>query len=321
MYHEHTFCLILYLLTISLFSCFGQEVPTSPVLLWSNYNYLNGKHAENQGLVTISEIEQAFQNDQQIPEVILVFIEPSLSTTQFSLFADAHQRESTGGSFTHIKQLIEHSSSSTSFPYVAGSDEIGSAIVTNLISIALTEQSTIVVAKNPENNIGQPNLRDKRTKNFSLSSFLAELTIKMHEWTIMHNGVTDLIVVCFDSPASSSLDSLKQKFADDDNFVSTVISAMKSVKYVSIFTAEAPGSELKKNYIHASPKLVSRSVQDTPDPNTRPGNSQGSDFWPDNVVQALFIMAFFLFILFTGFCCTLGLQSNLKFELEKAKRQ
>jgi len=93
-----------------------------------------------------------------------------------------------------------------------------------------------------------------------------------------------------------------------------VFDVVKSYNYVAAFT-----SSQQKSYqfeaVYPQLAKMQRDVQATL------AVSGSSGYWLDGIVEALIIMIPFLIILFTGLCCTFSVQSELKFEVEKAKKQ
>ena len=287
---------------------------TTPALFWSNYNYLAQKNLELNELLTDADVVQAIQrNDNTItkyfnaasqkPEVIAIFLEPQMRTEYFSYLAMAHHG-SNGGVFSQLKTLLDKSSSSLTLPYVTGT--VGNSLVDSLVA-SLAPQATVTVISNKQSNLPE-SLKTKKAVSFA--TFGSQFQSNQNsDWEILNNGVTDLIVVCFDDER----DQLNAKlFEKDGDVVSSVISSIQSANYLAVFTSGQASEELAKEFPSTHPVLEKFEQQYT--------QYSPSTWWPDNVIAALLIMAPFIFILAVGINCTYGVQSALRYDLEKKQR-
>jgi len=274
---------------------FGESsVGTTPVLMWSNTRFFTGQNIQEIDVVSVGEITAAMRsqsnslssyiNKQVTPEAIFVFVEPKLSSEQMSLLSRAHVQKPTGGSLSNLKKFIETSHSSLVLPYVASSN-VGKEIVESLKS------------KGPVHTFnGQPD-------NVQISNY-------------MSNGITDIIVVNFNSALVSMLDesAVASNFAADDAAIASWIALAKGAEYIAIFTANGADSKILDSEMIAEQYDHDVVFRDT---FTQNGDLLYTTNWPVGIVEALIVMSPFLAILFIGICCTMQIQSDLKFDAEK----
>jgi len=304
---------------------------SSPLFMWANDRYFSGVNVQTIDLITIEDIKNMLKNsgvlesslgslistEAKTPEVFVVYIEPSLTTEQVSLVSNARQAHSDGGSLIHLKQLIEKSASSAVLPYIAPTSSVGDAVVATLIS-NLPSQSTIVIVKETADvDVPQSLLS---TKGIKLTMTMEELKNQLksaNQWNILHNGIPDLVVVCFDS-VSSSLDvcdiKMKETLSSDDSILNTLDTAFKHTSYVSFFAAEdSLALPLRAYFFETSSHAIRSFEQRFP----QATDDNYPNHWPDSVVEGLIVIVPFFFILSIAIYCICGLQSGMRFELEK----
>jgi len=291
---------------------------TSPLLLWSNTGSLSHVNKQIIEITDVSDIPKSFQNGQEtkggadIPELLIVFVEPQLTTEQLSLLTHSHLPQTNGGSFSNLKRLMETSKSSTVYPYVTTSDfnTVGTSLITSLVR-NLGEAASIVVAGDSVSSSGVFRGKFVTTISFEL---LREKLALGKEWNLLGNGVTDLLVVKFGSPSFVNTNEVKieKTYAVDDQLFSMVDEALSQTSYIAMFTSDSPiiHASVEMSFPQSHPSLTrfERRFQQTTDL----GN------WPDSVVQALLVSVPLLIILFIGITCTFNVQSDLKFDAERA---
>jgi len=289
---------------------------TSPALLWANYNFFSVKNMENSNLVQVEDLQNAITNGNQLPEIAVIFVEPKLGTEQFSVLADAGTEGGNGGAFSNLKQFVSDSASSMIFSHVnSESTGIATSVINNLVG---SVGSTILVRDDLA--MLSDIAAKKGVRTMSLSTFHSELKLNNYN-QLLHNGMTDLIVICFGaaSPASPVAEQ-EQKFTVDDKFIASTIEALQSSRYMAAFLSEQPFTAVKSTLpSFFTGKMIQQALPGNT--NFTMQNSQGSDYWPDTVMMALIILVPFVTIGTIGFCCALQLQSDFKFDLEKPKRQ
>jgi phosphopentomutase len=230
----------------------------------------------------------------------LFFIEPELRTEHFPLLADAYSVQPNGGAFSKLKGTLEsYSTSSLVVPYTHVGEEksIGSSIVMQL-GRHLSKGASIIFAS--EDSESLQSLDKMSVSRISLEE-LKNLATK--DWSIFSNGVTDIVIVSFDSPAvhADNVQEVAPSYAADDAYMHDLLQNIEG-SYVAIYTADKPANEGVKL---ARATMMVRQL------------AASTGIYPAAIVEAQIVMIPFLFILFVGLCCTYSVQSDLKFDAEK----
>lgn len=267
-------------------------VPTSPVFLWSNTNFLKG-NSQNIEVVSAQEISSLFSKhsgEKIDAEVIVVFVEPKLLSVDVSSLAHANQ-QSNGGAFQNLKKFIESSVSSRVYQYVK-SDDIANQIIRSLSSQAGQVYS----------------IGDVSVSNAKSITFEQIKDIKLND------GVVDLIVVGFNSPAVTEENAVHDQYAADDKKIAEVLGSL-SAKYLAVVASNIDtviesepedGVFARNAHIRAFERQYAQN-----------GDRLYTTYWPAGIIEALFVIWPFLLILFVGICCTVQIQSDLKFDAER----
>jgi len=284
--------------------------------MWSNTQYFTGKNINiNEytlvddvvnGLVGEQSSLDSFINEKKDQvEVIFVFIEPELLTEQFPLLADAHAVHPNGGAFSKLKGTLESYATSSlvvTYTHPSGTfKSIGTSIVDELAA-NLAPDATITIAKDSDSDLFYGLSSRNNAAHLSLSQLKY---VANKEWSILSNGKTDLVVVCFDSPAvhPDNVDQVAPRYAADDAFMYSLLHSLGN-SYLAVFTSDKTATESAKQ---ARATLMVRQLSDT----------AGDSIYPAEVIEAHIVLIPFLIILFTGIYCTCGVQSDLKFDAEK----
>jgi len=178
---------------------------------------------------------------------------------------------------------------------------IGTSIVDELVA-NLAPGATITVAKDSDSDLffGLASRRNVARLSLAQLKYVAN-----KEWSILSDGKTDLVVVCFDSPAvhPDNVDQVAPSYVADDAFMYALLHSLGN-SYLAVFTSDKPATESAKQ---ARATLMVRQLSDTTD----------DSIYPSDVIEAHIVLIPFLIILFTGIYCTFGVQSDLKFDAEK----
>jgi len=324
MFVSHT-CRYLFVFVV----CLGEVVQilststvTSPVFFWANNRYFSDVNLQVADLLDASEVLPALksqdsssnflQDDGKAPEVFVVYVEPHLQTEQVSLVANANRTSNSGNDLLKLQYLIEDSASSIVFPYVSSFSNIAESIISSLIS-TLPPSASIIVAKTSDKIVPISMQGKKDVHIVSLDQLKNQLS-SVHS-DILHNGISDLVVIYFDAPTLSKDHNtlIGQKIVNDVTTIHTLDIAFRHTKYVSILTAENLLFKPLQSYFPESHESLQnfdrRFVQVT-------GNDSGTR-WPAGVIEGLIVSIPFLLILWIAVYCTCGLQSVVKFDLEK----
>jgi len=279
---------------------------TSPVLAWSNSLVFEGKNVQILEAKRADEVNIWTGRKDSI-ELVVLYIEPQMKTEEFTRIAGAWTDLSQGGAFTHLKNLFQfQSSSSVAFPYVV-SDSIANTLISTLLESAPARSEVVVVGTGSQLSA----LRGKNVRQ--IASFEALKEVMNPEWSLLHNGVSDLLIINLEVPQEKSMEEI---YSSHDNIFEVVDKAIKEAGYIAVFTSSEPVPDVKRAFPVSHPLMArfeERQVQE----------QLGADdtFWPDHVVEGLIVMVPFIVILFVGVCCLFGVQSALKFDAEKATRR
>jgi hypothetical protein len=304
---------ILFLVFLSINLVLSSSSSSAPIFLWSNTNAFNGHNIQEINVISVSDIVNGLENKESPvlkhfnsksdPELIVIFVEPELSSTQVPILAQSYQSKPNGGAFSNLKRYIETSKSSVVFPYAtSNAGSVGKQIISSLSS-----GNVYLVGENIESL--------SQVTKLTVSELMNNLE---NGWVALNNGKVDVVVINFNTPAVESLiddSSVHQRYVSDDATLGSVMDAIEkqSSKYVAIFTSNSvsnPVSEQKTRNFEPQLKAFEN--------NFRQNNNQlYTTYWPDGVIEALLIMGPFLGILLVGVCCTIQLQSDLKFDAER----
>jgi len=303
-----------------------QHVFTSPVFAWSNTGFFRGRNLKVNDLVSTEDVSNGLQrmkgskleaimnSETNNPEVIVVFAEPELRTEQVTVLTHARASQPDGGALGNLKGLIEsYSSSSVSIPYAYSEDgSIASSIVNNLLT--QYPNADLIVARDSRES---PSFVRAASSVLTLAQLMDNFK-SGKALSPLSDGVTDVIYVSFASPAVSGADNLVlSSYKTDDSYMMNFHEALKAsnVPFVAAFTAERATDNIQLNFPVSHPQIARFEMQ------FRQEDNGGSRFWPPEVIEGLILMIPFLIILIIGICCTCNIQSALKFEADRPRRQ
>jgi len=278
--------------------------------MWSNLNIFNSQNIQEINILSTHQVSNGIQkkesilstyinNDFEQPELIIVFLENLLLSEDLPQLAHSYQTKPNGGAFSNLKRLVETSKSSLVIPYVV-SGTSSATFVGNDITQSLSKFINGQVIRK------------------EAQEFVDELKNKDNQ-DILNNGKTDLVVLHFNHP---EVDSEYQVYSIDDSKVAVVINAVTELSstYLAIFTGNNVETEIQQISKKATlnSELGTRELRGFEVVYGQDGDVLYSTNWPDGVIEGLLVMLPFLAILFIGICCTLQLQSELKFDAEKS---
>jgi len=300
---------------------------TSPLFLWSNTKYFSGKNIQVPDIISTQDIQDAFlqrKGDSPIInlfqpsfntlEAIVIFIEPQLRTEQVSILADAYSTKSNGGVLSHLKKLIENSASSVVAPYVnvGNLQSIGSSLVLNLMK-NLQSGASVVLARAQGSEMLSELADNVEVSHISLKDLMLKASTN---WEVMSNGITDLIVVCFDAEEEVLNEKVRESYSAHDSFLQILDAFNKAgAKYVALYTADKPSSNLLLDMPVSDPAMSAFEEM-----HQQSRSNTINDFFPMDIMQALIFSIPLLIIAFLGICCSFNLPYALKLDAEKKLR-
>lgn len=263
-----------------------QVKSTVPALFWSNTNTFSKSMLELNQIITTQDVEQILtQNTEKFASIV------SKTSPQITLvFLEAKLDT------TNIYSVL------------GGRTKDNNGYLPSLKAI-IEGSTTSMIA--PYVNI---------TGNFDVElskQFNRVIVVKQSEDMITVDGQVVAIDQLANTVQSGDLVLVYMDAVDvqqTNAIFQNVFEVVKGYNYVAAFTSSQQKSyQFEAVYPHLA--KIQRDVQATL------GVSGSSGYWLDGIVEALIIMIPFLIILFTGLCCTFNVQSELKFEGEKLKKQ
>jgi len=294
------FFISLFVFQLCIAHIFSSLTQSSPIFMWSNTGYFTGVNTESVDVIDALNVQNIFQGkdtsfisqDSINPEILVVFIESSLTTEKVGILSNAYQAQSNGGSLSNLRNLIENSKSSVVFPYVINCE------FRSFVSSLTASFPSVIIATEEGKSIP-----DVSGATYSFSKLTDKLS--SNQWNILNNGVTDLIIVSF-NPQS-------EQFQANDVTLGNVINALSGkTTYAAMFAGiqQPEYLAIARSFPLSHPLMKAFE-----------GTFQQVNYataWPGGVIEALLVMVPFLFILSVGICCTFNIQSHLKFDAEKS---
>eukprot|EP01102_Stenamoeba_stenopodia_P004183 TRINITY_DN143_c0_g1_i1.p1 TRINITY_DN143_c0_g1~~TRINITY_DN143_c0_g1_i1.p1 ORF type:complete len:303 (-),score=79.13 TRINITY_DN143_c0_g1_i1:131-1039(-) len=263
-----------------------------PLMMWAG----SPKFGEGQNLQTLdsSKVEQIFKTALTSGvEVVVVFVEPRMST----------ENVWDSESFQNLQELTKQSA--TIYPYVSTENK---GVATTLAGVlAQSNSGKIILAEDQPSGFLASLSLEKVTREQLLA-----LVRKSNP--IFNNGVTDVIVVNFDSKTDNIFGfgaDLIRDFSEDDQYMKSVVDAVAartSKKYLAVFTADKP----YRSTVSRTPSEVESHkkflVRDTPT------DGIYNSYFPIFMLEVYIAVIVMLIIAFIGILCTCSLQSPARFE-------
>jgi len=281
---------------------------TTPMFMWSNLNIFNSQNIQEINFISTQQVANGIQKKESVlstyissnfeqPELIIVFLENLLLSEDLPQLAHSYETKPNGGALSNLKRLVETSKSSLVIPYVVSSASHSLFVGRDIIESLSKSINGQVITKEAQEFVDA--LKNKDNQD------------------ILNNGKTDLVVLHFNHPSD---DSDYQEKANHDSKVAVVINAVTELSstYLAIFTGNNDNTETEIQHSRKASHLGTRELRGFEVVYGQDGDVLYSTNWPDGVIEGLLVMVPFLAILFIGLCCTLQLQSELKFDAEKS---
>jgi len=224
------------------------------------------------------------KNKIESPEIIVLFLEPELTTEQFS---DKNYHPE---SLIHIKEVIEKKNS-LFIPYVIQTDD-GS--INRAITNVVDQQKGVNVIYSGQGGSLLQTLKNKKTdiKIVKIKEIQDYVNKKN---SIFSNGITDLIIIQLNDNKQESHNNLIESLMDDIRSITT--------NYVGILTAEHSVTiddiQLEWEDEGSAKRFIFQSSNITDNSTTTNSTTTGFlDFFPGYMIEAILIV--FLLIAIAG---------------------
>jgi hypothetical protein len=262
-----------------------QVKSTVPALFWSNTNAFSKSIYELNEIITTQDVEQILTLNTEKFASVVTKTSPQVTLVFLEAKLDTTNFYSVFGGRT--KDNVGYIPTLQKIVEGSSSSMIAPYVnITGNFDAELSKQFTrIIVVKQSE---------DMMTVDGQV------VAVEQLSNTVQ-NG--DLVIVYMDAKDIQQTNAIFQG----------VFNVVSRFQYVAAFTS----AEQKSFHFEAVYPQLARMQRDV---QSNLG-SVSSGYWLDGIVEALIIMIPFIIILFTGLCCTFSVQSELRFEGEKIKKQ
>jgi len=315
------------LLVVAVFGVWVEKDEPSPAIMWSDMRYFSGKNVQIKETVSPYDLQKFIlhaitqEMDQgnpllapvisnETPEIVVVFFEPKLSTSHLSQYSSAFSTGK-GGSFKNLKKNIDQAATSAVAPYftlTGYTQEDIHITISNVIRLHLEQHPTAYTVFSS----AKPNTDFEKINQVSLADLMSTLQSKEN---ILHDGVTDLIVVQF---TDLEID-LATKYSEDDELLGSITSYIKEVtagKFIGLFTSSQASalSRYSSEEVHYYNYARTDYLLTNGTNGTSPNGTNQDTFFPTDVWEGLLVTGVLFIITWIGVQCTFSLQSPEKFE-------
>jgi len=273
-----------------------------------------------------SKLASFLESTKETPEVVVLFVEPELATDRVPLIASAYS-SITGGSFSHLKEAVEAAGSSLVIPYTTVSEvSLLDEPLSNLVDSI--KEGSIFVSRVAGSELFIGLSHQTGVKNVEIDSLIAELK-SANAFT---NGVTDLVVVCFDKVVAGKQQTT---FSSHDELIGSISSGIRSAtkgNYVAVYAANTPVSSRfvwtfeqhsEVEFYHNLRFVLDddNTTNGTNGTTNNTGNSTTINYFPGPLIEVYLIVSILIAMVFTGGCAIFSLQTPDRWEAPKVKRE
>lgn len=317
----------------------GSSATTIPVVMWSDKQIFSSPNTQVVDTVSTGDVEYTLSslfkvasnnkdskvgsylvNSKETPEVVVIFVEPELATDRVPLIASAYS-STTGGSFSNLKESVEAAKASLVMPY-ATVEEV--SLLDDPLSHLFDsiKEGSIFVSRLAGSELFIGLGRQSGVKNVEINSLISELK-SANAFT---NGVTDLVVVCFDKPTTGKQVAT---FASHDELIGTISGSIRTAtkgNYVAVYTANTPAASRliwtfeqhsEVEFYHSlRSELVDYNCSDY-------SNCSNStiNYFPGPLIEVYLLVSILIAMAFTGGCAIFSLQTPDRWEAPRVKRE
>jgi hypothetical protein len=288
---------------IALLFSFTISETVVPFLLWSPQNVFGG---QKQHLSTISKIdvetllESSCGIKSSLPSNLQSYIEQlkehNSEVAVFFVYSQERFHTHSIDDLTNLQSALEGASSSLAFPYA----NLGS----NSVIETLEQLSFDLYTNSPRSSVVLTGHTDSLSSLEDLPNLEIKTPQELLHSDIFNNGVPDLLIVGLGDQANELIGQIQQ-----------LIHQRIQGNYVAAFTVQT-SSQSKRI-------LRDRYAQDfgyySPDDSS---STQGeyTSFFPIQVFQVIIVSVLLLVITLIGACCTFSIQTPIRYETPKQRR-
>jgi len=305
-------------LIFSLYFCFYRTFTPNIVNLMNAESDSVESILEN--IVSISnsegDLNKYLNKDTSFPEVITIFLKPSLTSSKFSVSADVYNGGK-DGSYKNLQNLVKSSQSSLSVHYSYLKESFAMDVLskfTSKISEIYPNSKTILSSADKKDVEHFPS-----THKWIPISTIEEFLVSGEGKDYVLNGTPDILIVYF------SNDESKEVISSEDGvigIVSDIVSVSTNKNSICIFSSDFPeqhdfpsisNNALKETIFQYKSKNIRRSSNDSDIAGT---------YFPPQMWQAIFVVIVLLIAFFIGLSAASSLQIPPKLlDEQMAKRK
>eukprot|EP01091_Cochliopodium_minus_P005101 TRINITY_DN15081_c0_g1_i1.p1 TRINITY_DN15081_c0_g1~~TRINITY_DN15081_c0_g1_i1.p1 ORF type:complete len:328 (-),score=101.42 TRINITY_DN15081_c0_g1_i1:54-1037(-) len=302
-----------------------------PLFMWSNQktftpHKVNIMKSKSDSIENILENILSISNDEgdlkkylhkevPLPEVITIFLKPTLTSTKFSQSADVYNGGK-DGSFTNLQNLVQNSKSSLSVHYSHLKESFATDVLSKLTSKINGNypNAKIILSSVHKSDVSHFPSTHKWIPLSTLEEYLASGEGK--EYVL--NGTPDILIVYL------SKDESKEMISKEDNIigiVSNIVSVETQHNSIGIFSSDVPeehdfsisNNALKETVFQYNNKQQIRRASNDSD--------YAGTYFPPQMWQAIFVVIVLLIAFFIGLSATSSLQIPPKLLDEKMAKK
>jgi len=269
-----------------------------------------------------SKVASSFNDKREVPEVVVLFVEPELTTDMVPNLASAYAT-TPSGAFSNLKGAMEAAGSSLVMPYTKV-DEV--TLFDNVLAnIFESTKGSIFISRLQGSQLFNQLNSEVGVKIVEIDSLLVELKSA----NVFSNGMTDLVVVCFDKPTPKAKVATFTSHDELIGSISASISTATKGNYVAMYSANTvAASNLVWTFeqptdigfygLDSFYMLEENGTNNTNNTNT---TTVIINYFPGALIEVYLIVAILIAMVFTGGCAIFSLQTPDRWEAPKVKRE
>lgn len=265
-----------------------------------------------------------YLNSAEAPEVVVLFVEPELATDRVPIVASAYS-SATGGSFSNLKDTLEAAGSSLVIPYATPAEV--SLLDEPLLDIHDSIKGSIFISRVAGSELFSRLAHQSGVKTVEIDSLIAELKSA----NVFANGMTDLVVVCFDKATGK-----QAVFAAHDELIGSISGSIRAAtkgNYVAMYSANTPVTsnliwtfeqisiEEDEYYYGLRMFDAANGTNGTTNSTTNSTTSHKINYFPGPLIEVYLLVSILIAMAFTGGCAIFSLQTPDRWEAPKVKRE
>jgi len=319
--------LIVCLLISLVYVAFTAKSP-GPLFMWSdkeifrasriNVGYANsdavgellacivGFKNENKG-----SLHKYLNKDVPVPEAILLFLKPHLTSSKFSVWANVYNsKQKNGGALANLKNLYENSKSSLSIHYSYLKESFAEDVLKQFVAElqeSHPDSKSVLFSQSKSDDQHFPLLQHKWISLDKAEEYLVSGEGK----ELLKDGNPNLLIFYFSS------DETHEIITGEDSImgsITNVVNIATDHNYLAIYSSDVPEAHTY-NSISSNEKqniFLRSSNSFIMNPAATNSSDVAGTYFPPQMWQAIFASLIIIVALSIGLSCTMGLQTPPK---------